>query len=128
MRSLCIAMFSFFMALPALTASAQQPVVVSSAGGCGCGVVAPVVAPACGTCNSCGPSAGAVDACGCSSCGRGLCSNWSAFYEKLYADFYAKNAWYVEHRQREAAARRARMLGKDDTVEPAKAAEPVKAK
>lgn len=137
MRSLFVATMLLFVALPLASVSAQPAYYPSATTNCGCGTPAPVpVAPACSTCqtpnpctacNTCGTgtynACGSGDACGgCGSCGGGLCSNPALFYQTLYAEFYARNSWYLEHKQRESAARRARLYGQD----PDSATPPVK--
>lgn len=142
MRSLFVATLLFFVALPLASVSAQHRSVAS---GCSCGCGAPVpspmpVAAPCNTCNTCNPCE-TTNACGvgayggCGSCGGGLCANPALFYETLYAEFYARNPWYLEHKARESAARRARLYGIDPEAAakpgakpaPNKVAEPVKA-
>ena len=143
MRSLFVATMLFFAALPLASVTAQQPYYPSATSSCGCGSPAPVPAPTacsscqtpspcatCNTCNSCG-TATTCGACGggCGSCGGSLCSNPALFYETLYAEFYARNPWYLEHKQREAAARRARLFGQDPdaATPPPKSPGPIKA-
>ncbi len=141
MRSSFVAACMVLVALPLASVSAQHVHHPSVSTSCGCGAPVPA-APACGTCsvptpcatcNTCNTcnSCGAVDACGggCGSCGRGLCSNPALFYETLYAEFYARNPWYLEHKQRESAARRARLYGQDPdaATPPPKSPGPIKA-
>lgn len=147
MRSLFVATLLFFVALPLASVSAQHRS-VASACSCGCGAPIPApmpVAAPCNTCNTCsscettnacGMGAYGAGACGgYGTCGGGLCANPALFYQTLYAEFYARNPWYLEHKARESAARRARLYGSDPEaagkppVQPApnKIAEPVKA-
>lgn len=70
---------------------------------CDCMAPAPVATPVCVDCGPC------MDACGaCGSCSN-LCSNWPEFYRQLYAEFYARNPWYLEQKAKELAERRARL-------------------
>lgn len=138
MRSSFVATLLFFVALPLASVFAQHHHHHhrSTSSTCGCGAPVPA-APACNTCNAPAPAPCATcntapapcaacatcNACnvggacggvgGCGSCGGGLCSNPALFYETLYAEFYARNSWYLEHKQRESAARRARLYGQD---------------
>jgi hypothetical protein len=70
---------------------------------CGCVAIAPVAVPVCDTC---GPGINAGGPCGPYS---GLCSNYAEFYRVLYAEFYARNPWYLEQKAKELAERRARL-------------------
>lgn len=113
MRSSFVAALLFFVALPLASVSAQHHHHSGSACGCGAPAPAPVPCTTCDPCNTCNPcDTCGTDACGCSTCGS-LCNNPALFYEVLYSEFYARNAWYVEYRARESAARRARLYGQD---------------
>lgn len=132
MRSSIVAALLFFVALPLASVSAGHRLHGSSHshgakhGANSSGVSSCETCDTCNTCNTCDScntcstcnscnscdSCG-VDACGCSSCGGSLCSNPELFYQVLYSEFYARNAWYVEYRARESAARRARLYGQD---------------
>ncbi len=151
MRASLVAAFLFFAALPLASVSARHP--HSSKCGCGAAVPAPVAHSSCSACSACSPcqatpvvdpcstcgvSTGCGTACGTGlscggcgggcGCGGGLCSNPAAFYEALYAEFYARNPWYLEAKAREAAERRARLYPQPDPAvapAPAKAVKPV---
>lgn len=136
MRSSFVAALLFFVTLPLVNVSAQQAYVDPAVGtGCGCGTAVSVATPCatCEPCNTCNTrntcdTCGTVDGCGCSSCGS-LCDNPALFYEVLYAEFYARNPWYLEHRARESAARRARLYGQypDAATPPPYSPGPIKA-
>lgn len=112
MRVALLAAIVSCFCLPAMS-WAQHPIefASSSCTQCAPAIVAqpmPILYDACNSCNTC------------DSCAQyaGLGSNHAEFYRRLYADFYAKNAWYVEYRQREDAARRERLYGASRIPQP----------
>lgn len=77
---------------------------------CGCGQAAPVqpsCAPSssCG-CSTCGVAAPSCGSCGCDTCGSNRCNqtyDYVNFNRNFYAEFYARNPWYLEAKKKEAA-------------------------
>ena len=103
---LCSPMFSW-ADFPAQAAHAVVPAAACPCTQCAPAMIAqPVVAPP-SPCSSCDPCA----ASGSCAAYAGLSRNYAEFYRVLYAEFYAKNPWYLEAKQREAAARRERLFG-----------------
>ncbi len=71
-----------------------------------CGACAPVAQPTpCSTCSSCSSCSGCSGCSGCNTCGNSHCHNqwdYANFNQQFYAEFYARNPWYLEAKKKEA--------------------------